>query len=78
MDAMKGKNQMSEQTTAPETIRTVHQIEQEAAAFREMGPYLDRLQELSRRLGWPLGEPLIRLAVEQLERDHRSAGRSLN
>jgi ribosomal protein S27AE len=57
----------------PEWLR-----DQEAAAFREMGPYLDRLQALGRRLGWPLGSPLVRLAVEQLEGDHREAGRTLN
>lgn len=45
-------------------------IEQQAAAYREMAPYLDRLQSLGRRLGWPLGGLLIKAAVEQLERDH--------
>ncbi len=50
--------------------RPQHLIEQEAAAWREIAPYLDRLQSLSRRLGWPLGRLLIASAVEQLERDH--------
>jgi hypothetical protein len=49
-------------------------VEQEAAAFREVAPYLDRLQLLSQRLGWPLGRPVIQSAVEQLEQDHRQAG----
>jgi hypothetical protein len=52
-------------------------IGEQAAAYREMAPYIGRLQDLSRRLGWPLGQLLIRSAVEQLERDHRSAGRTL-
>lgn len=50
-------------------------IEQEAAAFREVAPYLDRLQALGQRLGWPLGRLVIQSAVEQLERDHRPVGR---
>lgn len=53
-------------------------LEQEAAAYREMAPYIDRLQALGQRLGWPLGQLAIKAAVEQLERDHRAAGRSIN
>lgn len=65
-------------TDRQEQARQQRQVEQEAAAFRETAPYLDRLQDLGRRLGWPLGQLLIKSAVEQLERDHRSVGRSLN
>lgn len=56
------------QITEPERPQWL--LEQEAAAFREMAPYLDRLHSLSQRLGWPLGGLLIKAAVEQLERDH--------
>jgi len=45
--------------------------EQQAAAYREMGPYLDRLQAISQILGWPLGGQLLKSAVMQLEADHR-------
>lgn len=63
-----------EAATAPAHRETVADIERDRdnlrTAFREMGPYLDRLQSLSQRLGWPLGEPLLKAAVEQIERDH--------
>lgn len=52
------------------TIRPPGLVEQEAAAYREIAPYISRLQSLSQRLGWPLGQLLLRSAVEQLERDH--------
>jgi hypothetical protein len=62
---------MSEQAKhEPTPERPQWLIEQEAAAFREMAPYLDRLQSLGQRLGWPLGQLMIKSAVEQLERDH--------
>lgn len=43
-------------------------IREQAAAYREMGPLLDRLHKLSSRRGWPLGRNILQCAVEELER----------
>jgi hypothetical protein len=43
-------------------------IRQQAAVYREMEPLLDRLQKLAARRGWPLGQNILRCAVDELER----------
>lgn len=43
-------------------------IEEQAAAWREIAPYLGRLHLIGQRLGWRLGGLLIKSAVEELER----------
>ena len=43
-------------------------IREQAAAYRELAPLLDRLQKLVSRRGWPLGEHTLKCAVEELER----------
>lgn len=43
-------------------------IREQAAAYREMAPLLDRLHKLSTRRGWPLGQNILQCAVEELER----------
>jgi hypothetical protein len=49
----------------PEDLRIIHE---QAAAYREMAPLLDRLHKLSNRRGWPLGRNILQCAVEELER----------
>ena len=43
-------------------------IREQAAAYRELAPLLDRLHKLSSRRGWPLGRNILQCAVEELER----------
>jgi hypothetical protein len=41
---------------------------EQAAAYRELAPLLDRLHRISARRGWPLGRHILQCAVEELER----------
>jgi hypothetical protein len=41
---------------------------EQAAAYRELAPLLDRLHRISARRGWPLGRNILQCAVEELER----------
>jgi hypothetical protein len=43
-------------------------IREQAAAYRELAPLLDRLHRISVRRGWPLGRNILQCAVEELER----------
>jgi hypothetical protein len=44
-------------------------LRQQAEAFREIAPWLSRLQKLGHRLRWPLGVSLMKNAVEHLEKN---------
>lgn len=63
---------MSELLDARSAIGTQMEIiaglQEQAAVYREMGPLLDRLHALTRRRGWPLGQNILKCAVEELER----------
>jgi hypothetical protein len=49
-------------------LRTVRTVLEQAAAYREMAPLLDRLHRISARRGWTLGRHILQCAVEELER----------
>jgi hypothetical protein len=51
-----------------ESMEDLKLIREQAAAFREMGPLLDRLHKLASRRGWRPGRHILECAVEELER----------
>lgn len=59
---------MTSQEALRVALEDLRIIREQAAAYREIGPFLDRLHKLSSRRGWPLGQNILKCAVEELER----------